>query len=54
MRKEFIKCESCKMEIPSGICELAAYRTKINGREYLFCCENHAKRYLKKGKAAKR
>ncbi len=54
MKKEFVKCEACKLEIPSQGCELAAVKTKIDGKEYYFCCQNHAKRYQKKRKASKR
>ena len=54
MKKEFVRCEACKTEISSGSCELASLKTTIDGKEYTFCCQNHAKRYLKKRKTAKR
>jgi len=48
MNKEFIRCEYCKIKIPSEPCELAAYRTVIDGKEYVFCCEICFKRYQQK------
>ena len=54
MKKEFVKCEACKTEIPSGSCELATVKTKIDGKEYYFCCQNHAQRYQQKAKPKKR
>jgi len=52
MKPEFIKCENCKIEIPTETCQLAAYRTIIEGKEYLFCCIKCAERYKQeKGKA---
>lgn len=50
MKAEFIKCENCKAEIPTEICQLAAYKTTIEGKEYLFCCVKCAERYEKKRK----
>jgi len=50
MTSEFVKCDYCKIEIPSGKCELAAYRTVIDGKEYVFCCVQCAKRYQKQKK----
>jgi YHS domain-containing protein len=52
MTPEFIKCEFCKAEIPLGeACKLATYAAKIDGKEYVFCCEKCAQRYKqKKGK----
>lgn len=46
--KEFIQCKSCKIEIPLEACQLAAYRTEIDGKEYIFCCEKCAERYKPK------
>jgi len=52
MKKEFVKCEFCQIEIPQEICKLAAYTTVIDGKEYAFCCRAHAQKYQqKKGKA---
>jgi YHS domain-containing protein len=45
---EFIRCELCKAEIASETCKLAVYNTKINGKEYTFCCAQCAKRYKQK------
>jgi YHS domain-containing protein len=48
MKPEFIKCEFCKVEIPSETCQLAAHTTTIDGKEYTFCCVSCAKRYEKR------
>ncbi len=45
MKPEFIRCENCKAEIPAETCQLAAYKTTIDGKEYLFCCIKCAQRY---------
>jgi len=50
MKKEFIRCEFCKIEIPLEICPLAAYQTLIDGKEYVFCCEKCAQRHQQKKK----
>ena len=47
---EFVRCEFCKSEIPSETCRLAAYSKIIDGKQYLFCCEQCVKRYEKKKK----
>ena len=48
MKPEFIRCEFCKVEIPSETCKLAAHTTTIDGKEYTFCCVSCAKRYEKR------
>jgi YHS domain-containing protein len=48
MKSEFVKCKCCNEDINSEKCELAAYRTVIDGKEYLFCCKNCAKEYDQK------
>ncbi|HVP26159.1 MAG TPA: hypothetical protein VMT26_00630 [Candidatus Bathyarchaeia archaeon] len=53
MKPEFIRCEFCKTEIPSETCKLAAYKTRIDGKEYVFCCVQCAKRYEQKRKKGK-
>ena len=45
MKSNFVKCNSCSSVIPSETCELAAYNTVIDGKEYTFCCKNCAKDY---------
>jgi YHS domain-containing protein len=47
MKEEFVRCEFCKTEIPLEACQLAAYRTVIDGKRYTFCCEKCAQRYQK-------
>jgi YHS domain-containing protein len=51
MTPEFVRCEFCKVEIPTEACQLAAYRTVIDGKEYMFCCAQCAKRYKQKKKS---
>jgi YHS domain-containing protein len=53
MKPEFIRCEFCKIEIPSETCKLAAHTTKIDGKEYVFCCVSCAERYKKRQAKAK-
>jgi len=50
MKPKFIQCELCKKVIPLETCELATYRTAIDGKEYVFCCEKCAKKYSQKKK----
>ena len=50
MKREFVRCEFCKTEIPSETCALAIYNTVIDGKQYTFCCEQCAKRYKQKKK----
>lgn len=54
MRKKFIRCEFCSIQIPTEICQLAAYTTVIDGIEYTFCCKSCAKRYKQKVSAKSR
>ncbi len=48
MNPEFVRCEYCKIEIPSETCKLAAHTTKIDGKEYTFCCASCAGRYMER------
>jgi len=50
---EFIRCEFCRTEIPSETCRLAAYSTVIDGKPYVFCCQQCSERYKKRKKADK-
>ena len=50
MKPEFVRCEFCKAEIPTEACRLAACRTVIDGKEYVFCCTKCAQRYQQKKK----
>jgi YHS domain-containing protein len=50
MMPEFVRCEFCKSEIPSETCKLAAYSTVVDGKQYLFCCEQCAERYRERKK----
>lgn len=45
MKKENAKCKFCETEIPGEKCQLAAYSTKIDGKEYTFCCQARANQY---------
>ncbi|MEM0488703.1 MAG: hypothetical protein QW707_05815 [Candidatus Bathyarchaeia archaeon] len=51
MKKEFIRCEFCNVKIPLEMCQFAAYRMTIDGKEYIFCCQNCAERYQQKRKS---
>lgn len=51
MKTEFVRCEFCKIEIPSGTCKLAAHHAVVDGKEYLFCCAKCAERYKQKRKS---
>lgn len=48
MKSEFVRCEYCKADLVGEACILAAYRTVVEGKEYLFCCMKCAERYKKK------
>ena len=53
MSPEFVRCEFCKVELPSEPCQLAVFKTKIEGEEYVFCCKKCAERYFEKMRGAK-
>lgn len=53
MTPEFVRCDYCRAEVPSAGCQLAAYSTVIEGKQYIFCCQQCAERY-KKGKTRKK
>lgn len=53
MKPEFIRCENCEAEIPAETCQLATYKTTIDGKEYLFCCIKCAQRYKQKKEGTK-
>jgi len=53
MKKEFIRCEFCSIPIPLETCQLAAYRTIIDGKEYIFCCQKCAERYQQRKSSIK-
>ena len=48
MKSKFIKCECCSKDVQSEKCELAAYSTIIDGKQYFFCCKNCASEYEQK------
>ena len=48
MNKQFVRCEHCSQEALTESCQLAAYPTVIDGKEYLFCCQSCAERYKTK------
>jgi len=50
MKKEFVKCEYCRADIPTETCKLAVYHTTINGKEYTFCCQKCAQRFQQRKK----
>jgi len=48
---EFIKCELCKIEIcEPEKCTFALVKRRIDGKQYYFCCEAHAREFEKKKK----
>ena len=49
MKKEFVKCEFCNMSTPTEACNLAAYRTKLDGCEYVLCCRKSAEKQKGEG-----
>ena len=54
MTSEFIRCEFCKTQITCEPCEFAVHRTTVEGKEYVFCCEQCAKRFEQERKKAKK
>lgn len=51
---EFVKCDLCKTEIcEPEKCTFATVRRMINGKQYYFCCEAHAKEFEAKKKKKK-
>jgi YHS domain-containing protein len=48
---KFIKCDLCSVEIcEPEKCMFAITKRTINGNEYFFCCEAHAKEFERKKK----
>ena len=45
MKSKSLKCNFCSSVVPSETCELAAYSTVIDGKEYTFCCKTCAEDY---------
>jgi hypothetical protein len=50
MKNVMIRCELCKAALDVEKCELATYRTIIDGKEHTFCCVKCADRYQKSQK----
>ena len=46
--RDTIKCKMCKTEISQEACELAGYKTIIDGSEQFFCCKSCVEDYEKK------
>jgi len=44
----FVKCELCNVEISGERCIFATYRVEVVGKEYYFCCEQHANDFKRK------
>jgi YHS domain-containing protein len=42
---EFVRCDFCKSEIPTETCKLATYSRTIDGKQFVFCCQQCAKQY---------
>ena len=47
---KFVKCEMCRIEIPSDKCEFADCKKVVDGEEHYFCCERHAEEFVGKKK----
>jgi YHS domain-containing protein len=45
MTHEFVRCDFCKSEIPTEACKLATYSKIIDGKRFVFCCQQCAKQY---------
>jgi YHS domain-containing protein len=50
MKATFVKCDLCNAEIndKTGKCAFAIHKRTIDGTDYFFCCESHAKEFEKK------
>lgn len=48
MKRKFVRCEFCNIQIPSDTCKLSTYQTVINREEYVFCCKNCAERFQRR------
>ncbi len=44
----FIKCKMCKAEVSQQACELAGYKTIIDGSEIYYCCKSCFEDFEKK------
>jgi YHS domain-containing protein len=53
MTPEFVRCDFCKSKIPAETCKLAAYSKVIDGKQFMFCCQQCAKQYQKRKKKEK-
>ena len=47
---KFVRCEMCKVEIPSEKCEFANCKKIVDGEEHYFCCERHAAEFARRRK----
>lgn len=50
MRPKFVKCELCKIEVPSEKCEFATFKIIVDGKEQFFCCSKCYEKNQKKEK----
>jgi len=52
MKTTFVKCDYCKADIcdKTGKCVFAIHKRVVDGKEYYFCCESHADRFVKERK----
>ncbi|MFQ6075208.1 MAG: hypothetical protein ACE5Z5_03595 [Candidatus Bathyarchaeia archaeon] len=49
----FMRCRLCGVEISPEECLFAVHSRAIDGKEYRFCCERHAKEFEKKLKTGR-
>jgi YHS domain-containing protein len=50
MKTKTVKCGFCETDMSPEKCQLANYKTTIDGKEYSFCCSMCAQRGKKRAK----
>jgi YHS domain-containing protein len=53
MKPKTVKCDFCEADISPEQCQLANYKTVIDGKEYFFCCSICAQKGKQKKKGKK-
>jgi YHS domain-containing protein len=51
--KDVVRCKMCKAEVSEEACELAGYKTIVDGSEKFFCCKSCSEEYDEKKKTKK-
>ncbi|MEM2942112.1 MAG: transcriptional regulator [Candidatus Bathyarchaeia archaeon] len=39
------RCSLCNVLIEDEVCQFAAYKKIVNGKEYVFCCQSCASKF---------